>query len=235
MMCACALASRTRLTSSFTLRTAAFLGTFFRSVRRPRISASSSSRDHWPHCSGWSQNEPMYTRTHSGVLMTLPSDHMSAPYTRSSACASTRSALFSTTRILSSWPLSDSMALRNSSEMSSLCASKSSKITSARAANHSMTVVKSYERPIRCFSPERMPGVSMRVTCCSSGESSCAPWNLERKPLPNISRPRKGMLGDTASALPGVCLSSLPCITAMNRSVVGSGPMCCPGKSRPSR
>ena len=78
-MKACAFASRHRLTSSFTLRTAAFFGTFFRSVRRSRISASSSWRDHSLHVSGWAQNEPMYTRTHSGVFTTLPSDHISAP------------------------------------------------------------------------------------------------------------------------------------------------------------
>ena len=35
----CALARRTRLTSSFTLRMAAFFGMFFRSVSRSRISA----------------------------------------------------------------------------------------------------------------------------------------------------------------------------------------------------
>ena len=75
----------------------------------------------------------------------------------------------------------------------------------------------------------------MSVTWWRSGASSCAPWNLLRKPLPNISSPRKGMFCDTASALPGVLLSSLPCMTAMKRSVVGSGPMCWPGKSRPRR
>ena len=119
--------------------------------------------------------------------------------------------------------------------MSSLCASKRRRITSERDANQPHTSVNEYERPIRCFSPARIPGVSISVTWCSSGESSCAPWNFERKPLPNISSPRNGMFGDTASALPGVVLSSIPCITAMKRSVVGSGPMCCPGKSRPSR
>ena len=119
--------------------------------------------------------------------------------------------------------------------MSSLCASKSRRITSERDANQPHTSVNEYERPIRCFSPARIPGVSISVTWCSSGESSCAPWNFERKPLPNISRPRKGMLGETASALPGVVLSSEACMTAMKRSVVGSGPMCWPGKSRPRR
>jgi len=38
-MCACAFARRTRFTSSFTLRIVAFLGTFFRSVSKSRISA----------------------------------------------------------------------------------------------------------------------------------------------------------------------------------------------------
>ena len=70
MMWACAFESRTRLTSSFTLRTAAFLGTFFRSLSKSAISFCSNSRDHSPQLSGWSQKEPMYTRTHSGVLIT---------------------------------------------------------------------------------------------------------------------------------------------------------------------
>ena len=40
----CALARRTRLTSSLTLRMAAFFGIFFRSVSRSRISAWLGSR-----------------------------------------------------------------------------------------------------------------------------------------------------------------------------------------------
>ena len=49
----------------------------------------------------------------------------------------------STYLILSSLPLSESMALRNSSEISNLWASNSSKIKSARAANHVHTSQKS--------------------------------------------------------------------------------------------
>lgn len=57
-----------------TLRTAAFFGTFLRSVSRSRISISKSCRDHSEPRSGCSQKEPMYTRMHSGVLITLPKD-----------------------------------------------------------------------------------------------------------------------------------------------------------------
>jgi hypothetical protein len=54
-------------------------------------------------------------------------------------------------------------------------------------------------------------------------------------PPPLLRAHLKGMAAETASALPGVTFSSAPCITAMKRSVVGSGPMFWPGKSRPSR
>lgn len=110
--------------------------------RRSRIrSLISSSKSRWlsAYRNGWFQKEPMYTRQTSGDLKTLPRDHISAPYTRISCCALIWSALLSTTRTLSSCPRSASTTDLNSSEMSSLCASKSSKIMSARAANHSAT------------------------------------------------------------------------------------------------
>ena len=113
-------------------------------------------------------NEPTYTLHTSGVLKTLPSDHISAPYTRMSCCAETWSALLSTTRTLSSWPRRLAMTDLNSSLMSSLCGSNSSRMTSDLAANHSQTWTKEYPRSMRCFSPESTPGVSMIVTSSRS-------------------------------------------------------------------
>jgi hypothetical protein len=42
-------------------------------------------------------------------------------------------------------------------------------------------------------------------------------------------RPLKGLPGLTATAFPGNTRSSLPCMIAMKRSVVGSGPTFEPG------
>mmetsp|Transcript_7780 Transcript_7780/g.19871 ORF Transcript_7780/g.19871 Transcript_7780/m.19871 type:complete len:212 (-) Transcript_7780:536-1171(-) len=64
---------------------------------------------------------------------------MSAPYTRMSCWALTWSALLRTTRTLSSCPRSIWMIRLNSSEMSSLCASKRRRMRSARSMNHSVT------------------------------------------------------------------------------------------------
>ena len=54
----------------------------------------------------------------------------------------------------------DSTATLNSSEMSSLWASKRRMILSARSANHLRTAVKSYPLFRVCFSPARIPKVS---------------------------------------------------------------------------
>ena len=62
--------------------------------------------------------------------------------------------------ILSSWSLMDSTAVLNSSEMSSLWASKRRMILSALSANHFRTAVKSYPLFSVCFSPARIPKVS---------------------------------------------------------------------------
>lgn len=85
----------------------------------------------------------MYTLITSGVLTTLPSDHIIAPYTRMSCWLVTLSALFRTTRILSSCPFRALIAAWNSSLISSLCASNSSRMRSARCENHSVTLMKS--------------------------------------------------------------------------------------------
>mmetsp|Transcript_16630 Transcript_16630/g.63000 ORF Transcript_16630/g.63000 Transcript_16630/m.63000 type:complete len:205 (+) Transcript_16630:1334-1948(+) len=167
--------------------------------------------------------------------MTLPSAHMRAPYTRISCWPVTMSALFITTRILSSLPRSASMVLLNSSEMSSLCASNRSRIMSARAANHSTTRGKSYMRPARCFSPESTPGVSTRVTRSRTGALHWAASSRLIKFVPKRCRLVNGMSRSTARALPGIVRSSSPLMMIVNRSVVGSGPMRMPGKSRPRR
>lgn len=156
-----------------------------------------------------------------------------APYTRMSCCDVTLSALLSTTRTLSSWPLSALMTAWNSSEMSSLCASKRRRIMSARCANHSVTLTKSYARPSFCFSPDSTPGVSTKNTLSSVGDLHTDAWNLLRNSVPNLVSEVKGMDWSTASALPGMMRSSGPHMTELKRSVVGSGPMRAPGKSRP--
>uniref|UniRef100_A0A2M4D594 Putative secreted protein n=1 Tax=Anopheles darlingi TaxID=43151 RepID=A0A2M4D594_ANODA len=81
MRYACTLANRARLMRSFSFRRAAFRGSDCRSRNRS-CSSSSNNRRLTSNRSGLSQNEPMYTRATSGVCSTLPSDHISAPYTR---------------------------------------------------------------------------------------------------------------------------------------------------------
>mmetsp|Transcript_93546 Transcript_93546/g.227269 ORF Transcript_93546/g.227269 Transcript_93546/m.227269 type:complete len:260 (-) Transcript_93546:276-1055(-) len=225
--------SRARFTNSLIFRTAAYRGSDRRSMSSSFCSSSNSARLS-SVASGFSQKLPMYTRTTSGVFTTLPRLHMSAPYTRINCCVVTRSALLSTTRTLSSCPLSALMARLNSSEMSSLWASKSSRIISARSANHCTTSTKSYDRPMRCFSPDSTPGVSTKNTFSSTSQLATEHSNLFRKAVPNLVRPRNGRSAWTAAALPGITRSMGPPMTATNRSVVGSGPMRWPGKSRPS-
>mmetsp|Transcript_24166 Transcript_24166/g.69468 ORF Transcript_24166/g.69468 Transcript_24166/m.69468 type:complete len:226 (+) Transcript_24166:373-1050(+) len=186
-------------------------------------------------CNGAPQKLPMYTRHTSGVIITLPRDHMSDPYTRMSCWVDTLSALFSTTRTLSAWGFISSMTFLSSSLMSSLCASKRRMIKSARSANHETTLVKSYPLLTRCFSPERMPGVSTSVTDLRTLEGSCDPSKRLRNETPNRSNPRKGRSGWTDRAFPGMVRSSGPLMRTVNLSVVGSGPMRWPGKSRPSK
>mmetsp|Transcript_37765 Transcript_37765/g.119165 ORF Transcript_37765/g.119165 Transcript_37765/m.119165 type:complete len:216 (+) Transcript_37765:454-1101(+) len=138
--------ARTLLTNSLILRSHERAGMSSRSFMRSPCSCwkRNSPSLFFSKFMGLSLNEPMYTRHTSGVLNTLPSDHMSAPYTRMSCCASTWSALLSTTRTLSSCPLSVPMTSLNSSEMSSLYGSKRSRMTSQRDANHLHTLMKSY-------------------------------------------------------------------------------------------
>lgn len=59
--------------------------------------------------------------------------------------------------------------------------------------------------------------------------------HLFRKALPKALSFRKGFLGSTTRAFPGMIPSTSPCITAMKESVVGSGPIRMPGKSCSSR
>lgn len=86
----------------------------------------------------------------------------------STCWVSTWSALFRTTRILSSWPRKDEITRLNSSLTSSLCGSNKRRIRSHLEANHEVTPVKSYARWVLCFSPDKTPGVSTNVTCSSS-------------------------------------------------------------------
>lgn len=54
---------------------------------------------------------------------------------------------------------------------------------------------------------------------------------LFKKAFPNALSLRKGFLGSTTKAFPGTTPSFSLYITAMNPSVVGSGPIRIPGKS----
>ena len=60
---------------------------------------------------------------------------------------------------------------------------------SHRAANQPHTSMKLYVRSILCFSPDRTPGVSTRVTSSSSLLAQLAASNLARKPFPYCARP----------------------------------------------
>ena len=140
-MMACTLANLARLINSFSFLTAAVRGKVWMSAKRSSCSISNSWRFE-ASCMGRSQKDPMYTRTTSGVPMILPRDHIRAPYTRISCCVEIMSDLLSTMRIFSGFRLISSMTRRNSSEMSSLCASKSRMMRSARSANHSITASK---------------------------------------------------------------------------------------------
>mmetsp|Transcript_40450 Transcript_40450/g.100031 ORF Transcript_40450/g.100031 Transcript_40450/m.100031 type:complete len:348 (-) Transcript_40450:161-1204(-) len=236
-MSTCVRAARTRFTNSFTLRSQLRWGMSSRSLSRSACSFANSSAPSWLFSvlGGLSLNDPTYTLHTSGVMNTLPRLHISAPYTRISCCALTWSALLSTTRTLSSWPRRQLITLLNSSLMSSLCGSNSSRMTSERAANHSHTCTKLYPRSMRCFSPLSTPGVSTSVISSSSLALHWDASNLDRNDEPNAVRPVKGLSLCTARVCPGVTRGSWPCMTTTKRSVVGSGPMLHPGYSVPSR
>ena len=75
----------------------------------------------------------------------------------------------------------------------------------------------------------------MSVIDFNTEEGSCDPSKRDRKETPNRSRPRKGRSGWTERAFPGIVRSSGPLRRTVKRSVVGSGPIRWPGKSRPRR
>jgi len=92
-------------------------------------------------------------------------------------------------------------------------------------------VSKTNPRSVRCFSPESIPGVSIIEMLSRTGLGTLEHWNRLRNALPNLDSGRNCFLGSTTSALPGTTPSVSPCITAIKRSVVGSGPIRRPGKS----
>lgn len=59
--------------------------------------------------------------------------------------------------------------------------------------------------------------------------------HLFRKVFPNGLSLRKGLLGSTIRAFPGMTPSTSPCMMAVKQSVVGSGPTLLPGMSCSSR
>ena len=68
----------------------------------------------------------------------------------------------------------------------------------------------------------------LRIAECTS-----APSNFVKKLFPNPVSPLNGLSCCITKACPGTCRSflSYACIMAVNLSVVGSGPILCPGKS----
>mmetsp|Transcript_31976 Transcript_31976/g.85611 ORF Transcript_31976/g.85611 Transcript_31976/m.85611 type:complete len:205 (+) Transcript_31976:121-735(+) len=93
---ACDFTSRARLLKSLIFCTEELRGNC--SMCLYRSSCSRSNREAISSfCRDSSQNDPTYTRVTSGVSITLPNDHISAPLTRSSCCVVTRSALFKIT------------------------------------------------------------------------------------------------------------------------------------------
>ena len=93
----------------------------------------------------------------------------------------------------------------------------------------------SYPRSTRCFSPDKIPGVSIIVTHLSTGLLRVEPWNRFKKAPPNLDKGRNCLLLSTAKALPGITCSTSPYITALKLSVVGSGPIRNPGYSFSNR
>eukprot|EP01067_Filipodium_phascolosomae_P005196 Filipodium_phascolosomae@DN327_c0_g1_i1.p1 len=75
----------------------------------------------------------------------------------------------------------------------------------------------------------------MRVSPLRIGLEQFATSNLDRKLLPNCCSAEKGSVGSITAAFPGTTCSVSECITAVNLSVVGSGPILMPGYSRSSR
>ena len=69
----------------------------------------------------------------------------------------------------------------------------------------------------------------------STGESTVEHCSRFKKAPPNLDNGLNCFFGSTTNAFPGITPSVSPCITAMKRSVVGSGPIRIPGKSRSSR
>mmetsp|Transcript_7916 Transcript_7916/g.12972 ORF Transcript_7916/g.12972 Transcript_7916/m.12972 type:complete len:223 (-) Transcript_7916:121-789(-) len=172
----------------------------------------------------------------SGVCTTLPNDQSKAPYTRINCCCEIASALFRIHRILSKLPRSARIASLNSSEMSSLCASNRRMMRSARVDQYETTDAKSYPLAMRCFSPDKMPGESINVMCSNSGAFTSDTSKRFKNDIPNDSSALNGLSRCTAAALPGMTRSCCGLyMTATNLSVVGSGPMREPGKSRSSK
>mmetsp|Transcript_22610 Transcript_22610/g.44056 ORF Transcript_22610/g.44056 Transcript_22610/m.44056 type:complete len:222 (+) Transcript_22610:1127-1792(+) len=184
---------------------------------------------------GLSQKLPTKTRRLSGESITRPRLHMRAPYTRMSCLDVIWSALFNTTLTLFWWPLRDCITDFISSDMSSLCASNNTKILSQRLANHLVILAMLYPRLTTCFAPASTPGVSIRLIFFNIGAFISTHSNLFRKSTPYFSNPENGLSLATTAALPGITLSCSECITAMKRSVVGSGPTRSPRCSLPRR
>ncbi len=86
-----------------------------------------------------------------------------------------------------------------------------------------------YPRCKRCFSPDNIPGVSMSVGLDHAGKNEAS--NRLKKAFPNDWKAPNCRVGSTAKAFPGVACSLGPCMMAMKRSVVGSGPILIPGKA----
>jgi len=80
-----------------------------------------------------------------------------------------------------------------------------------------------------------MPGVSMSVSSFVRSHLSSEMQNLLRNAAPWRLSARNGRRLSAVAALPGMGVGLVPSINAAKPSVVGSGPMWMPGKSRPAR
>ena len=75
------------------------------------------------------------------------------------------------------------------------------------------------------FADSSTPGVSIRLTFRSSSAGTCNPLNVSKNWFPNSAKPRNGRSGLEARMRPEMVLSSEPCISTVNLSVVGWGPV----------
>lgn len=86
-----------------------------------------------------------------------------------------------------------------------------------------------------CLSPSMYLFGSLHTIITQHAVNEKPISHLLRKVFPKGLSLRKGLLGSTIRAFPGMTLSTSPCMMAVKQSVVGSGPTLLPGMSCSSR